>query len=230
MFLTMRRKLFAGILLCLCIFCLGGCGKSSPTSPTFDRLVYVALGASDAVGIGAFPLDNGYVYRVRDGLKVRADTVELYNLGVSGKRISYIESTELPAALMFEPNVVTIWAGPNDIIHGTSVEDFEASLTCVLSQLRQSTSAVIVIANVPDMTQVPRFLIDPDADVTLQRIAAYNDAIEQQAAVYSVPIIDLFGGGYATDWDYVSIDGFHPSNEGHAKIAELFLDVILRYL
>jgi acyl-CoA thioesterase-1 len=188
------------------------------------------MGASDAVGIGAFPLDNGYVYRVRDGLKARANTVDLYNLGVSGKRISYIESTELPAALIFEPDVVTIWAGPNDVVHGITVEGFEASLIRVLSQLRQSTSAVIVIANVPDMTKVPRFMIDPDSDVTGQRIAAYNDAIARQAAVYSVPVVDLFGGGYATDWNYVSIDGFHPNNEGHAKIAELFLDVILRYL
>jgi lysophospholipase L1-like esterase len=170
------------------------------------------------------------VYRIRDGLKKRANTVELYNLGVSGKRISYIEDTELPFALTRNPNVVTIWAGPNDITHGSSVEEFEASLTTVLSQLRASTTALIVMANVPDMTQVPRFLIDPDPDVTIQRIAAFNDAIVRQAAVYSVPIVDLFGGGYASDWDYVSIDGFHPSNEGHAKIADLFLDVILQYL
>lgn len=224
------RKLLASVLICLSLLSLGGCGKNSPTSPVFERLVYVAMGASDAVGIGAFPLDNGYVYRVRDGLKARAETVELYNLGVSGKRVSFIESTELPFALERNPNVVTIWAGPNDIIHGSSVEEFEAALARVLSQLRQSTDAIIVIANVPDMTLVPRFLIDPDPDVTIQRIAAYNDAIARQATIYSIPIVDLFGGGYATDWDYVSLDGFHPSNEGHAKIAELFLDVILRYL
>ncbi len=226
----MTRKTFVCLLLCLGMFVSGGCGKHSPTSPTFARLVYVALGASDAVGIGAFPLNKGYVYRVRDGLKSRADTVELYNLGVSGKRMAYIESTELPFALTRNPNVVTLWAGPNDITAGSSPEEFEASLMRVLSQLRQSTNAVIVLANVPDMTQVPRFLLDPDPDVTIERVAAYNDAIVRQAAIYSVPVVDLFGGGYASDWNYVSIDGFHPSNEGHAKIAGLFLDIILQDL
>ena len=37
----------------------------------------VAMGASDAVGIGAFPLENGYVYQIRDGLKSRANEVVL---------------------------------------------------------------------------------------------------------------------------------------------------------
>ncbi len=226
----MSRKFFLCFVLCLATLALGGCGKNSPTSPTFDRLVYVGLGASDAVGIGAFPLNKGYVYRVRDGLKARADTVELYNLGVSGKRMAYIESTELPFALTHNPNVITLWPGPNDIIHGSSVEEFEASLMRVLDQLRQSTNALIVLANVPDMTQVPRFLIDPDPDVTIERVAAYNDAIVRQSDIYSVPVVDLFGGGYASDWGNVSIDGFHPSNEGHAKIADLFLAAILQYL
>jgi lysophospholipase L1-like esterase len=192
--------------------------------------VYVALGASDAVGIGAYPLENGYVYKVRDGLKQRADTVELYNLGVSGKRIGYIEDTELPFCLTRDPNVVTIWAGPNDIIHGTSMEEFETSLANILLQLRQSTTAVVVMANVPDMTQIPRFLLDPDPDVTIQRIAAFNDAIARQTDLHAIPLVDLFSGGYASDWSYVSLDGFHPSNEGHAKIAELYLKIILSLL
>jgi lysophospholipase L1-like esterase len=188
------------------------------------------MGASDAVGIGAFPLENGYVYKVRDGLRQRADTVELFNLGVSGKRIGYIEDTELPFGLARQPNVVTIWAGPNDIIHGTQVEEFETSLANIFLQLRQATTALVVMANVPDMTQIPRFLLDPDPDVTIQRIAAFNDAIARQTALHSIPLVDLFGGGYASDWSNVSLDGFHPSNQGHAKIAELYLELILSQL
>ena len=125
----MTHRIITRLILCSLIFSLGGCLKSSsPTSPYFDRLVYVAMGASATVGIGAYPLENGYVYKIRDGLEQRANTVELYNLGVSGKRISYIENTELPFCLTRHPDVVTLWAGPNDIIHGTSVETFEASL------------------------------------------------------------------------------------------------------
>lgn len=205
-----------------------GCGDS-PTSPKRAKIVYVAMGASDAVGIGAFPLENGYVYRIRDGLKKCAQNVYLYNLGVVGKRIDFIEDTELPVAITCNPDVVTIWAGANDIVRGDSAEKFENSLENILSRLRQKTTAVIVIANIPDLTELPSFQSDPDSDVTLENIAAYNTAIARQAAAYNVPVVDLFSGEYASDWEYVSIDGFHPSNEGHAKLAELYLDIILKY-
>lgn len=217
------------LLVCAGIASLGGCGVS-PTSPGRERLVYVAMGASDAVGIGALPLTDGYVYRIRNELRAYADSVDFYNLGVSGKRMAYIEETELPFALEQSPDVVTLWPGPNDMVAGLSVEDFEASLQRVIQQIREATPAILVLANVPDLTQVPRFLIDPDADVTLQRVNAYNVAIARQAAAYQVPVVDLFGGGYADEWEYVSVDGFHPSNAGHAKIAELFLQRIVPYL
>lgn len=224
-----RRVIYLiGLIGLLCG--LMGCENDSPTSLKYDRLVYVAMGASDAVGIGAFPLENGYVYRIRDGLKDYADEVKLHNLGVSGKGIDYIEDTELPKALTHNPDIVTLWAGPNDIIGGMSVEAFDRALASTLAQLRQQTSAIIVIANVPDMTKVPRFVLFPDDDVTKDRILAYNGVIQRQATTFGAPIVDLYAGGYATDWEYVSIDGFHPSNDGHAKIANLFLSVLSRYL
>ena len=210
---------------------LCGCGRDadSPTSPQQpEPIVYVAMGASDAVGIGAFPLDKGYVYKIRDGLQQRFTDVTLYNLGVSGKLIAYIESTELPTAIARQPNLATIWAGPNDLIHGVATDIFEAALARVLQQLRAQSSAFIVLANIPDLTLLPRFLLAPDADVTLARVNDFNLAIARQAGAYNVPLVDLYSDAYASDWNYVSIDGFHPSNEGHAKIAELYLDIILK--
>lgn len=225
-----RWQMICALVVFLCSG-LPGCDKDSPTSPQyFERLVYVAMGASDAVGIGAFPLEKGYVYQIRDGLKSRANEVMLYNLGVSGKRIDYIESTELPTAIALQPHVITLWAGPNDLIHGVDAATFEHSLATILMQLRQSTPALIVLANIPDLTILPRFLLDPDSDVTVDRVSAFNLAIARQAEAYAVPLVDLYAGGYASNWDYVSLDGFHPSNEGHAKIAELYLEILLKSL
>ncbi len=226
-------RIFSSIALLAFIVGVFGCGDDgdSPTSPTRRaRLAYAALGASDAVGIGAFPLDEGYVYQIRDGLAAVADTVELTNLGVSGERIKYIELTELPAAIASAPDVVTIWAGPNDIIHGTDAATFEARLSNVFARLRQETSAVVVMANVPDLTALPRFQLFPDPEVTRERVTAFNDAIARQTAAHNIPLVDLYSGQYAANWDYVSIDGFHPSNDGHAKIAELYLNILLNAL
>jgi lysophospholipase L1-like esterase len=224
----MKRHIIIAILfLCISVSFIG-CGDS-PTSPKRAKIVYVAMGASDAVGIGAFPLENGYVYRIRDGLKKRAQNVYLYNLGVPGIRIGFIEDTELPVAITCKPEVVTIWAGANDIVRGDSAEKFENSLEEIFSKLRQETTAFIIIANIPDLTELPSFQDNPDSDVTPEKIAAYNTAIARQAVAYNVSVVDLLSGEYASDWEYVSIDGFHPSNEGHAKLAELYLDIILDY-
>ncbi|GAK54055.1 lipolytic protein G-D-S-L family [Candidatus Moduliflexus flocculans] len=205
--------------------------NNSPTTPSQrSRLTYAALGASDAVGIGAFPFDQGYVYKIRDGLTDFAEVVDLSNFGVSGERIKYIEETELPSAIAADPDVVTLWAGPNDIIQGADAATFEARLGRIFARLRQETSAVVVMANVPDLTILPRFIISPDPDVTADRVNAYNRAIARQAAAYQIPLVDLYSGNYAANIDYVSIDGFHPSNKGHAKIAELYLEILRRLL
>jgi acyl-CoA thioesterase I len=226
---SLERFVTVTVILLLVSAGISGCGNDSPTSPPRAQIVYVAMGASDAVGIGAFPLENGYVYRIKDGLEPRANEVILYNLGVSGKQSHYLEDTELPTAITRQPDVITIWTGPNDLIYGNTVEKFENSLKNILQQLRQQTVAVIVLANIPDLTQLPRFLLVPDSDVTAARVAAFNAVIAQQAAAYNVPLVDLFAGGYAADWEYVSLDGFHPSNQGHAKLAQLYLDIILNY-
>jgi len=228
-----KSHVYHVVLLIVLIFALIGCHNesNSPTSPSQrSRLVYAAMGASDAVGIGAFPLDQGYVYKIRDGLADFADVVDLSNFGVSGERIKYIEETELPAAIAITPDVVTLWAGPNDIIQGTDAATFETRLGRVFARLRQETSAVVVMANVPDLTILPRFVIAPDPDVTADRVNAYNQVIARQTAAYQIPLVDLYAGNYAANIEYVSIDGFHPSNKGHAKIAELYLDILRKSL
>ena len=65
----------------------------------------------------------------------------------------------------------------------------------------------------------------PDADVTLERIAIFNEIIIRLTNQYSAVLVDLrqFEPSPTLVNDN---DGFHPSNEGHALIADLFLEVI----
>lgn len=191
-----------------------------------NEILYTAVGASDAVGIGATPLTNGYVYVIREELESRGKGVELINLGIPAANTDLIEDA-VQAFLRTgaQPGLVTIWVGGNDIIDGVEVDDFEDELEDILSALRDETSAFIVIANVPNLTELPRFEADPDDDVTLERVKAFNAAIAQQADSFDVPVVDLFEEDIEDDL-ISDVDGFHPNDAGHRRIANKFLEVI----
>jgi lysophospholipase L1-like esterase len=204
---------------------LGACGGATMLESP-ERIIYLAIGASDAAGVGAEPLTRGYVFRVADALDDRVDQVFLAPLAIPGAT-----AEELDAALRlfleseFEPNLVTVWIGANDAIEGEDADAFEGELQDIFARLRDRTDSLIVAANIPDLTELPRFRDGPDDDVTRGRIQEFNDAIAEQAEDHDVLIVDLFAE--PVEDDLVSDDGFHPNNEGHLRIAEEFLEVIL---
>jgi acyl-CoA thioesterase I len=195
------------------------------TSP--DEIGYLALGASDAAGVGAFPPTEGYVFLIEDELEARVADVHLVNLGIPRADVAVIErALEGFLATGRKPDLVTLWVGPNDVIRGDDPDDFESDLEDILQQLREETDAVVVMANIPELTQLPRFREEPDPDVTAGRVEAFNEAIERQAERFDVAIVDLREED--VEDDLVSgVDGFHPNNEGHRRIAAEFLEVIL---
>ncbi len=188
---------------------------------------YVALGASDAFGIGASPITRGYVYRIKDGFEDRGRKVNLLNLGIPTADIPAIKKTA-KAALKRDKDIdlVTIWTGANDLIGGNDAGEFEEDLESMLARLRSESNAYIVIMNLPDLTQIKKFREDPDRDVTLERVTAFNQAITRQAQKYKVPIVDFFKAAPG-DMLVSKKDGFHPNNDGHQKIADLYLQIIL---
>jgi acyl-CoA thioesterase-1 len=218
-------RLFPLILVSLSI-ALPGCGSSSARGK--EPLRYTALGASDAVGIGAFPPTRGYVFRIRDGLAQQTGRpVELINLGIPGAEIRAIaDALEVSLRTGAKPDLVTLWTGPNDVVAGADPRRFEEVLRRILSLLHDKTKALVVLANVPDLTRLPRFVERPSPAVTTARIMAFNTAIERQALSFAVPVVHLYEQPFMAQ-DVSDIDGFHPSNEGHAAIADLFLRVIL---
>jgi lysophospholipase L1-like esterase len=215
------HTLLATASLSLLLLILSACGDSSEAFQA--NLTYTALGASDAVGIGASPLSEGYVFEIEDELERDWD-VRLVNLGIPGAEADTILDAEVSAASLEDADLITLWAGPNDLVAGRTVEAFERDYAAILQQLREEQDSVIVVANVPDLTQLPRFQETPDQDVTIERVRSYNAVIAQQAARFNVPVVDLFS--QPVQPYLVSDDGFHPNDEGHQLIADLFLEQI----
>jgi len=218
-----RGSSILGILLLMLSLTVSGCGTSS--SPAIH---YTALGASDAVGVGALPPTRGYVFRIREGLEQQVGrSVDLLNLGIPGAQVGEIdEAFQKSIQSGNRPDLVTLWTGANDLIHGAEPAEFEAKLRSLLERVRAKTKAFLVLANLPDLTRLPLFVEHPNPTVTTARISAFNTAIERQALAVEAPVVHLYEQPFMEN--YVSdIDGFHPSNEGHAAIASLFLRVIL---
>ncbi|MCB0339398.1 MAG: hypothetical protein KDD53_07330 [Bdellovibrionales bacterium] len=207
------------ICILLFSFIFSACGSSD------SDVKYVAIGASDATGIGATPLTKGYVFEIDNGLDELCGGAEFFNLGIPGVEADQVENVEVPAARELDPNLITIWIGSNDLVAGRSVESFQADLIGILMTLSVDTDAAIFIANIPMLPNLPRFQDEPDSDVTKERVDAYNGVIADEAQAVGAVLVDL--SNIPITNVLISDDGFHPSDQGHQAIAEIFLDNIL---
>lgn len=230
--------LLLGILLALSGACSAPAASNTRGTPTaqptqqqtvtvnlfHDPITYVALGASDAVGVGSDkPGSQGYVPLIAANLPEGSHTL---NLGVSGIHLHAALNQELPLALHTAPQLITIWLVANDFVGNVSYQSYMSDLDYLLNQLHSKTKARIVIANLPDLTRLPAFLgqIPTQKTQTLQAIQQWNQGIAQVAARYQIALLDLFQNGseITTHPEYISGDGFHPSAQGYVRLAQLF--------
>jgi lysophospholipase L1-like esterase len=202
---------------------------SAPTpSPTATPppFRYVAIGASDTVGVGASdPRTGSWPARVAARLPAGADYV---NLGVSGSLASQAATDQVPTALGLRPQLVTVWLAVNDLNANVSPADYSTALRRVVGPLVSLTDARVFVGNVPDLRTVPAYA-GTDQAALLARINAYNATIAALAASFPgrVVVVDLFtGSGPLVSTITVSADGFHPSDAGYALIADRFAKAI----
>jgi acyl-CoA thioesterase I len=191
-------------------------------------ITYVALGASDAVGVGANqPVSQGYVPLLTRKLPAGSRVV---NLGVSGIHLHEALSEELPLALSTSPKLITIWLVANDFVANVPYASYMQDLNTLLSRLRAGTQARIAMANLPDLTLLPSFAkLNKQQKATMETaIQRWNAGIAGLAKRYSVTLVDLQTQNslLTAHPEYVSSDGFHPSSAGYVQLANLFWQAI----
>lgn len=219
------------MLFLLCLASLTSCGWSRDTAPDVVP-VYVGLGASDAVGVGATrPEQEGWVPLVAAGLP--AETT-LLNLGVSGATVRDVIDGQLPVALDRAPRWITVWPGPNDFRNGVPLATFATQLDQLLTALRPNTGQqrTIAVLNLPDLRTLPAFarVGGNDLDTRVRDWNATIAATVARHADYAV-MVDLYAGWeeLGTHPEYISADGFHPSSTGYRRIADLTLATLKSY-
>ncbi len=193
-----------------------------------DPIVYVALGASDAVGVGSNqPGSQGYVPLIAQRLPAGSHAI---NLGISGIHLHEAMKRELPLALSSSPQLITIWLVANDFVAGVPYASYIQDLDALLQQLRAGTRARIAMANLPDLSLLPTFagLSAVRKAQMHSEIQRWNARIGELAQHYNVTLVDLFGqrSQLTTHPELISADGFHPSSAGYIQLANSFWQAI----
>jgi len=186
---------------------------------------YVAIGASDAFGVGTYdPAHDNWPTVLANLLGPDA---HLVNLGIPGENVAEARQTELPIALDAKPELVTVWLGVNDIVQSVPVATYEQQLEAMLLSLHQNTNARVYVANIPDLSLLPSFAGENQATLHAT-IVQWNAAIAQAVAASGATLVDIYASWseLANHPEYIASDGFHPSTLGARRLAEVFQKAI----
>lgn len=212
----------------------GAGGTSEPAVvPSSDGpQVYVAVGASETVGVGADDPATEAWPVVLQRRALHAD--RLVNVGVSGGTVDGALRAQLPAALAAEPDVVTVWLAVNDLVAGVPPRAYQRRLGRLVHALRRD-GAVVLVGNVPRLWRLPAYraclpgertevacvlpFVPPEAEVRAE-VATYNRVIRAVVRREGARLVDLSGVPFGAR--LTSSDGFHPSTAGHRRIAAAF--------
>jgi acyl-CoA thioesterase I len=233
------RQRVRPLLALLLVLVVGACalpGASQRQSPASGhttasvatyRLTYVAIGASDSVGVGTEDPDRDSWPTVLSELL--GQNVHLINLGIPGATVAEAQRAELPIALASNPTVVTVWLAVNDLAAGVPVTTYQQQLGALVTSLKRGTHARIFVADLPDLTELP-FFAQQDLPALAASIRQWNAAISAVCAQDGATLVDLFSGWreLANHPEYIAGDGLHPSTIGAQRLAQVFAAAVQR--
>lgn len=184
---------------------------------------YVALGDSFTEGVGdpdaALPNGvRGWADRVA---AVLADDDFTYaNLAIRGRKLLSILAEQVEPALAMEPDLVSIYAGANDVLRPrVDIDRLVEAYDAALGRLAGS-GAHLVIFTAYDPGGAPVF------GALRGRFAIYNEMVREVATRHDATLVDFWRlRDYRDDrlWD---IDRMHMSSAGHQRMAIAVLDAL----
>jgi lysophospholipase L1-like esterase len=197
--------------------------RQLPRDPAHPVL-YVALGDSTVHGIGASDPANNYVSRLAERLRSVYPRARFVNLGVSGATAADVRVEQLQRAVALRPDLVTLSVGPNDITQKRAAQQYERDIEAILLTLTRQTSAVVVVNLIPDLTVTPRFRGNAEAATLGRAVPVFNEALSRRARANGVEVADLYEPSrreVPQRPELIAADGYHPSDQGYARWAEL---------
>jgi acyl-CoA thioesterase I len=178
-------------------------------------------------------LGTGYVMMTSLWLSAMCPEMEarVLNRGVSGNRIKDLCNRWQKDTLNLKPNVVSILVGINDTLgkyfwnSPTSVSDFENEYRSILKQTRNNLNAKIILME-PFAIAVTKDQLILREDLT-PKIEVIKKLSEEFRTLL-VPLDQIFcAATRKREPTFWSLDGIHPTQVGHALIAQSWLNIFI---
>lgn len=190
------------------------------------HLKYIAAGDSTAVGEGASSVQQSYTYRIARHLS-ESHIVEYRNVGMLGAKTEDVIEKQLPSIIEFQPDVVTISVGANDVTHLRKNSHTLKNINTILKTLTKETNAQIYLTVIPVVDQamllpypVRRLWGYKAKNLNPQILALENDRVH---------VIDIYNFGWENYPDIQTTfaqDQFHPNDTGYDNWTKAFLSKI----
>ncbi|ANH37432.1 GDSL-like Lipase/Acylhydrolase [Nocardioides dokdonensis FR1436] len=190
---------------------------------SLDR--YVALGDSFTEGLGDVDPSRphglrGWADRVAEVLATGNPDFAYANLAIRGRKLDGILAEQIEPALALEPDLVTIYAGANDIMRPRV--DLDLLLTRygdAIARLTDSGAQVLVWTSAdPGHSATYRLVHD--------RFRRYSDGVRALAARHGARVVDYWHLKEYADWRLWDSDRMHMGPAGHQRMAIEVLDTL----
>jgi acyl-CoA thioesterase I len=174
---------------------------------------YIALGDSAAQGIGATSPMRGYVGLIaKDIQNSTGKKVQVINVSKTGAKVADVLDRQIPAIQQYQPDLVTIEIGANDVTNFDAVK-FQQQF----EQLVQALPPNTLVSNLPYFGSRPkaRGPAKQASQIIANAVATRKD----------LKFVDLQKITQEKDalWLYAP-DYFHPNNLGYKNWAKAFLE------
>ena len=179
---------------------------------------FVALGDSFTEGVGDEDPTRpngvrGWADRVAEQLAEREPDLRYANLAIRGRLLSQVLSEQVEPALAMDPDLVTFYAGGNDLMRPkVDVDALADEYDRAVARFAETGATVVLFTGVDGVE-------DPVFRKMRGRTAIYNEHIRLIATRHGTRLADMWAMRQLRDRRLWSADRLHLNALGHTEVA-----------
>ncbi|MET0999242.1 MAG: SGNH/GDSL hydrolase family protein, partial [Marmoricola sp.] len=163
---------------------------------------------------------RGLADRVAEVLADRSGGFGYANLAIRGRKLRRVLDEQLEPALAMDPDLVTSYAGGNDIVRPrVDIDALAAAYDEAVGRLAATGATVVLFT-----------AFDPGGSAIYRplrgRFALYTEAVREIAERHGTRLVDFWRMRELRDFGYWDTDRMHLGPAGHQRMAMAVLDAL----